>query len=80
MNASLVSLIIKFEVNGVSFEKTGEGHHPKNRSEKHCLGRDPKKAADGFSKDFVSDYCPLMFTVKFVYEKMRAYAIEAFII
>ena len=71
--------LTEFRLNGISFEKTGKGFCPGKRIEGCCLGDTPKKGADGFSIDFNLEHDDVIFTVKFLCEDMRAYAIETWV-
>ena len=69
-----------FEVFGINIGNTG--NEPQTRVEKYCREDNHKKVTEGFSISFVTNYqtagyYPLLFTVKFDYEDLCSYAIEA---
>ncbi|MBR3044285.1 MAG: hypothetical protein IKI45_07370 [Oscillospiraceae bacterium] len=71
-----------FEVFGIDIGNTGSENEPKKRFEKYCREDHHKKVAEGFSITFMTKYqtagyYPLHFTVKFDYEELCSYAIEA---
>ena len=71
-----------FEVFGINIGNTGFENEPKKRYEKYCREDNHKKVTEGFSITFMTNYqtagyYPLHFTVKFDYEDLCSYAIEA---
>ena len=68
-----------FELTGIDFEKAGKKpDRPRFLLHKYCIGYTQKKGADGFLLYFNLEI-ELTFTVKFLCEDMRAYAIETWV-